>query len=638
MAELPMEGDRSSDQEQPMSALSRRTSDLEVEPSMPRVPLARRFNSCYSLALGLLVAVALLTAIATLQSNHRIQDLTSQAQQASEQPNRVLRIANLSEQISFQFDTADPGTVTQWQDELKQEANLLTRTQDGLLVGDPEMSLPAIEVDPQLQAIYSNAPDNLADTVRDYAGTANRIAALSQQELRAESTGQTQLAAIKAGYVELAADLQKAVRVYHDETAAEVSRQRTATLVLLATTLLTALGSVAFLFRPLGRSIHLETSQLEHAERMQRESNEFQTYRNNLAEALDTTTNKDEVLAAVGRAFMDVIPEYRSELLLNDASQAHLRREQASPERGPANCPVDSPDQCAALRRGQTMRYDSSRTLNVCPKLPEHEDTPCSAVCVPVTFNGRASGVIHVVAPEGTLPHERQIERLQVLAAETGSRLGILESTEQRDRQASTDGLTGLINRRELENRARELLLDHRPFAIAMADLDRFKELNDRHGHDSGDQALRLFAAVLQADLRPSDIASRYGGEEFVILLPDTDVAEAEKTIKRLQRSLADQIRKTGFLHFTASWGVTDSESATTFRDIVGVADGLMYTAKREGRNLMVIDREAAERAGVTPDDDAIVDGSGTLAPAPQIDLDLQRLEDELERSASDDA
>ena len=621
-----------------MSALPRRSPDLEVEPSVPRVPLARRFNSCYSLALGLLVAVALLTAFATLQSNHRIHDLTNQAEQASEQPTRVLRIADLSQQVSFQTDSTDPSTVSRWQDELQLEAGLLQRTQDGLLNGDPDLDLPAIEVDPQLQAIYNNAPDDVASAVRTYSESASRIAVLSPRELQEDATGQTQLVAISSTSDELSSDLQKAVRVYHDETAAEVARQRTATLVLLAATLLTALGSIAFLFRPLGRSIHLETSQLEHAERMQRESNEFQTYRNNLAEALETTTNKDEVLAAVGRAFMDVIPEHRAELLLTDGSQSHLRREQASPERGPADCPVDSPDQCAALRRGQTMRYDSSRTLNVCPKLPEHVDTPCSAVCVPVTFNGRASGVIHLVGPEGTLPHERQIERLQVLALETGSRLGILESTEQRDRQASTDGLTGLINRRELENRARELLLDHRPFSIAMADLDRFKELNDRHGHDSGDQALRLFAAVLHTDLRPTDLASRYGGEEFVILLPDTDVAEAEKTIKRLQRSLADQIRKTGFLHFTASWGVTDSESATTFRDIVGVADGLMYTAKREGRNLMVIDREAAERAGVTPDDDAIVDGTGTLAPAPQIDLDLQRLDDELERSASDES
>lgn len=620
-----------------MSAFSRRSPDLAVEPSHPRVSLARRFNSCYALALGLLVAVALLTAGATLQSNSRLADLTRQAERASEQPTRVLQIASLSENVTFGFETAEPEALERWQNDLEHEAQLLVQIQNGLLNGDPALDLPSEALDPQLQAIYTSEPDKVADTIGTYADTAIDISRLSRDELANESTGPTQLLTIRPTSVELAADLERATVVYHDQAEAEVARQRTATLVLLGLTLLTAAGSVVFLFRPLGRNIHLETTQLERAERMQRESNEFQTYRNNLAEALDTTTNKDEVLAAVGRAFMDVIPEHRAELLLTDASQAHLRRAQASPERGAAECPVDNPDQCAALRRGQTMTYDSSRTLNVCPKLPEHADTPCSAVCVPVTFNGRSSGVIHLIGPEGVLPHDGKIERLQVLASETGSRLGILESTEQRDRQASTDGLTGLVNRRELENRARELLLDHRPFAIAMADLDRFKELNDRHGHDMGDQALRLFALVLQGDLRPTDIASRYGGEEFVVLLPETDVAEAQKTIERLQRSLADQIRKTGFLHYTASWGVTDSESATTFRDIVARADTLMYTAKRAGRNLMVIDTEAAARAGMTPDEDEIVDSTGTLAPAPQIDLDLERLEAELERSPSDE-
>ena len=621
-----------------MSAFSRRSPDLAVEPSTPRVSLARRFNSCYALALGLLIAVALLTTVATLQSNSRIADLNNQAEQASEQSARVLQLADLSETVTFGYKNSSPEQLARDRNALEREAQLLLQVQNGLLNGDPSLGLPSGPLPPQLQAIYTSEPDKVAERVSAFGETAIGISKLSLEELSEERTGSQQQAVIRPTSVDLAADLQKAVEVYHEDAGQEIERQRNATMVLLAVTLLAAAGSVVFLFRPLGRNIHLETSQLERAERMQRESNEFQTYRNNLAEALDTTTNKDEVLAAVGRAFMDTIPEHRAELLLTDASQAHLRRAQASPEQGAADCPVDSPDQCAALRRGQTMTYESSRMLNVCPKLPEHADTPCSAVCVPVTFNGRSSGVIHLVGPEGTLPHERQIERLQVLASETGSRLGILESTEQRDRQASTDGLTGLVNRRELENRARELLLDHRPFAIAMADLDRFKELNDRHGHDMGDQALRLFALVLQGDLRPTDIASRYGGEEFVILLPETDVAEAQKTIERLQRSLSDQIRKTGFLHYTASWGVTDSESATTFRDIVARADTLMYTAKRAGRNLMVIDTEAAARAGMTPEEDEIVDSAGTLAPAPQIDLDLQRLEAELERSPSDEA
>lgn len=614
-----------------MAPNERRTSDLGAEPTTPQVPLVRRFNSVSSLAIGLLVTVALVSAAATLQSNAAIGELTLQVQRASEQPTRVLRVAALAESVAFQGGTADGAELERWQSELAVESELLTRTLDGLLAGDADLGIPRRELSAQLEAVYFSDPERAAADLRSYAETGTRIAGLNQTALN-EETAPAELLPIIRAQPDLVADTQKAVRIYHDQIAVAVARQRTATLILLAVTLLGTVVSVVLLFRPLGRSIDLETSRLERAERKQRESNEFQTYRNNLAEALDTTTNKDEVLAAVGRAFMDVVPEQRAELLLVDESQGHLRRAQVSPELGAAACPVDAPDQCAALRRGQTMHYDSSRALNVCPKLPEHETAPCSAVCVPVTFNGHASGVIHLVGAELALPRDGQVDRLQVLASETGSRLGLLETTEQRNRQASTDGLTGLINRRELEDQARELLIDQRPFAIAMADLDRFKELNDRHGHDSGDRALRLFALVLQAELRPTDIASRYGGEEFVILLPDTDVAEAHKTIERLRRSIAEQIRNTGFLPFTASWGVTDSESATTFRDIVGVADSLMYTAKREGRNLMVIDAEAAARAGVDPDEDAIVDGAGTLLPSPQIDLDLERLAADLTR------
>ena len=549
--------------------------------------------------------------------------LTSHAERASEQPTRVLHIANLSRDIAFASGST-PEQLSQNQVELENEAATLVRTMDGLLMGDEELGLSTEPLAPQLQTIYRGEPDRVTDTLRSYADTATVIARLSEDELSGDGVAQGELLRILDGDDGLAADLQKAVRVYHEETAAEVGRQRTTTLLLLAATLIIATGSVAFLFQPLGRSIHLETSQLERAERMQRESNEFQTYRNNLAEALDTTTNKDEVLAAVGPRLHGRHPGVPGRAAAHRRQPGPPPPRPGQPRAGPGELPgglaPTSARPCAGARPCATTAAAPS---TCCPKLPEHEDTPCSAVCVPVTFNGRASGVIHLVATGGHAPSGASDR------APAGPGVGDRQpprhpgSTEQRDRQASTDGLTGLINRRELENRARELLLDHRPFAVAMADLDHFKELNDRHGHDSGDSALRLFAAVLKGDLRPSDIAARYGGEEFVILLPDTDVAEAQKTIERLQRSLADQIRTRSFLHFTASWGVTDSESGTNFRNIVGVADSMMYTAKQNGRNLMVIDRDAAGRAGVTPDDEDIVQDQRALLPAPTLDLDL---------------
>ena len=75
------------------------------------------------------------------------------------------------------------------------------------------------------------------------------------------------------------------------------------------------------------------------------------------------------------------------------------------------------------------MVYESSRMLNVCPKLPEHDHAPCSAVCVPVTFNGQALGVLHAIGPDNQPPSQKEIERLSVLATETGTRLGSSRSS-----------------------------------------------------------------------------------------------------------------------------------------------------------------------------------------------------------------
>ena len=133
-----------------------------------------------------------------------------------------------------------------------------------------------------------------------------------------------------------------------------------------------------------------------------------------------------------------------------------------------------------------------------------------------------------------------------------------------------------------------------------MADLDHFKELNDTHGHEAGDRALRAVRSqCCRRDLRPDDIASRYGGEEFVLLLPDTDVTEALKRARAAAGQAGRPHRAhRRCLHFTVSWGLTDSASGTTFEEILAAADAVMYTAKRSGKDCIVIDGETARRDG----------------------------------------
>jgi diguanylate cyclase len=153
------------------------------------------------------------------------------------------------------------------------------------------------------------------------------------------------------------------------------------------------------------------------------------------------------------------------------------------------------------------------------------------------------------------------------------------------------DQLTGALNRRGMDEAfERELARTARlqaPLAIGMLDLDHFKKLNDSLGHQAGDEALRHLTRVVHAMLRPTDTLARYGGEEFLILLPNTDLDEAEHVLKRIQRELTRQF----FLHDNERVLITFSAGVAALRPdenqaaLVARADAAMYAAKKLGRN-----------------------------------------------------
>lgn len=160
--------------------------------------------------------------------------------------------------------------------------------------------------------------------------------------------------------------------------------------------------------------------------------------------------------------------------------------------------------------------------------------------------------------------------------------------------QARTDPLTGLMNRRSLENRVREIVANGRDYVVAYADLDHFKVLNDKHGHDTGDRALRLFSQVLVDSVRPDDIPARYGGEEFVIVLPDCHIADAAPVLERVREMLAQRLVNATVPSFTVSFGLATDEDAADFNEVVARADAALLTAKRQGRDRIVVATEDA--------------------------------------------
>jgi diguanylate cyclase (GGDEF)-like protein len=305
-----------------------------------------------------------------------------------------------------------------------------------------------------------------------------------------------------------------------------------------------------------------------------------------LQNALEMVETEVEALDVVGAALAH-LTDQPAELLLADSSRAHLRQAAVSTSAGGPGCGVETPWACPSVRRGQTLQFPSSDALASCPKLRSRG--PCSAVCLPVTVLGAPVGVVHVTGPMGEHADTQQLRMLEGLAMYTGSRIGVIRAISQSQLQAATDPVTGLLNRRSLDEELRTLRFDSTPFALVFADLDQFKVLNDTHGHEAGDRALRLFARVLKASVRDGDLAARHGGEEFVIVLPMTDAVHAAPVVHRVRAALARVVGSGEVPAFTASFGLADSTQAEDPIDVLRLADAAMFQAKQQGRDRLVI-------------------------------------------------
>ena len=172
-----------------------------------------------------------------------------------------------------------------------------------------------------------------------------------------------------------------------------------------------------------------------------------------------------------------------------------------------------------------------------------------------------------------------------LISGEAGIMISRLRTGEQVETDAATDPLTGLLNRRSMENEVRTLLQHGESLAVVIADLDHFKVLNDTFGHDAGDRALRLFARVLRRTVRESDLVCRYGGEEFIVVCPSADKHTARFLFDRVRLELEAALSDGRNPSFTVSAGVADSGDAADFTDMISLADVALMQAKADGRN-----------------------------------------------------
>jgi diguanylate cyclase (GGDEF)-like protein len=312
-------------------------------------------------------------------------------------------------------------------------------------------------------------------------------------------------------------------------------------------------------------------------------------FSNQLVEALEMADSEAEADRVIARAMGAISDVHPMELLLADSSRAHLERACVHPKNGSPNCSVESPYSCIAVRRGHPQIFPDAEALNACPKLLGRMGGSISAACVPVNFMGRALGVLHVTGAKGKPPNPEQIAQLTALGVHAGTRIGTLRAFERSQLQASTDSLTGLMNRRAAEEILGNLMVVDSAFAVVMADLDCFKRLNDTQGHEAGDRALKLFAETARSVVRDRDHVVRWGGEEFAMLLPGADAECAAEIVGRLRVALAQAHLLSGTPVFTASFGISDSTMTLDRETLIRLADEALYRSKQAGRDCCTI-------------------------------------------------
>jgi diguanylate cyclase (GGDEF)-like protein len=211
---------------------------------------------------------------------------------------------------------------------------------------------------------------------------------------------------------------------------------------------------------------------------------------------------------------------------------------------------------------------------------------------MPLTTGGKTIGLVELVAlHQPRALSESQLNALEAMARLTATGLERVRLFEQLRSAADTDLVTGVRNHRYLQERLRQEVArgarSHSPLAVLMMDLDRFKQVNDRHGHAVGDRVLHNIGAEILDQVRTNDVVARYGGDEFVVVMPDTSAKQAELVAQRVVDAIIERRHEvSNGSHVTV--GVSAGlafypDDGRTTAQLLATADAQMYAAKRGG-------------------------------------------------------
>jgi len=314
---------------------------------------------------------------------------------------------------------------------------------------------------------------------------------------------------------------------------------------------------------------------------------------NKWGEVLQLCQDVEEVYPAVEMFAGRVFPGFSGALYRTDPGYRLVEAVAAWGDYPPANL-VFAMDDCWGLRSGHMYVVGDSRSYPFCGHL-EDNDYIAPYLCLPLIAYGETIGMLHLMAPPDAscCLGERWEQLAVILAKQTAMALANLRLREELKSQSIRDPLTGLFNRRYMEETLeRELRRAQRHdshVGLVMIDIDRFKVFNDAYGHDVGDRMLCTMGEFLQSNIRQEDVACRYGGDEFVLILPGATLEETAARARHLQegaKALTIQCHDREVGAISISVGISSCpENSQTAQELFRVADETLLKGKREGRD-----------------------------------------------------
>ncbi len=334
---------------------------------------------------------------------------------------------------------------------------------------------------------------------------------------------------------------------------------------------------------------------------------------NEMSDVLQSCQTSEEAFEAIGHFVPKFFPADAGALYLLRDSKNLLSPVTAWGQPPPAE-ELFAPDDCWAMRGGRAHRVDDPASALLCKHVSAADNPATGYLCIPLAAQGESRGILHVrffrCATPGREAEELETkQRLAVAIAENlALALANLKLRETLQNQAIRDPLTGLYNRRYLEETLdRELHRSRRleaPLGVVMMDLDHFKDFNDTCGHAAGDALLIALAHTITAEIRTEDIACRYGGEEFLLVMPGASLETTRERAENLRQAVqALQVKyQDRFLQSPSlSLGVAIfPDHGATSEEVIAAADAALYRAKKAGRDRVEIARFNAPAAAAS--------------------------------------